>query len=148
KILPTDDFFARPAGFDLSDAQLNKAAGGAKGVPALEGVRIDGHWAIIYSKFDLGCALERHAGIDCKGYTHESAVRIAANIVIYATMQGSAPAGSASDDLGLDPIRDDGPGPDRSDIWVGPTPLRVGLKDCAESDRPRAGDHAGRDRRL
>ncbi len=85
-IPPTDDFFAHPAGFDLSASELNKAAGGRKGLPQLEGVRVDGHWAIIYSKYDLGCALERHAGIDCKGYTHDSAVRIAANIVIYATM--------------------------------------------------------------
>jgi hypothetical protein len=82
----SDDFFTRPVGFDLSTSELNKAAGGRKGLPALEGVRVDGHWAIIYSKYDLGCALERHAGSDCKGYTHQSAVRIAANIVIYATM--------------------------------------------------------------
>ena len=85
-ILPTDDFFAHPAGYDLSQSELNKAAGGRKGPPQLEGVKVDGHWAIIYSKYDLGCALERHAGIDCKGYTHDSAVRIATNIVIYATM--------------------------------------------------------------
>ena len=85
-IPPTNDFFTHPSGFNLADSELNKAAGGLKGLPALEGVRIDGHWAIIYSKLDLGCALERHAGIDCKGYTHDSAVRIAANIVIYSTM--------------------------------------------------------------
>jgi hypothetical protein len=85
-IPPTDEFYTRQFGFDLSDSQLNKPAGGIKGFPQLEGVRIDGHWAIIYSKFDLGCALERHAGIDCKGYTHESALRIASNIVIYATV--------------------------------------------------------------
>jgi hypothetical protein len=85
-IPPHDEFFTRKVGFDLSDAQLNKSAGGRKGFPQLEGIRIDGHWAIIYSKFDLGCALERHAGIDCKGYVHETALRIASNIVIYATM--------------------------------------------------------------
>ncbi len=81
-----DDFFTRQAGFKLDESERNKAAGGGKGLPELEGIRIDGHWAIIYSKLDLGCALERHAGIDCKGYTHDSAVRIAANIVLYATM--------------------------------------------------------------
>ena len=81
-----DPFFTRPGGFNLADSQLNKAAGGAKGIPSLEGVKIDGHWAIIYSKFDLGCALERHAGIDCRGYSHESALKIATNIVIYSTL--------------------------------------------------------------
>ena len=60
-----------------SDVQYTKAAGGGKDFPQLEGVKINGHWAIIYSKYDIGCALERHPGLDCKGYTHESAVRIA-----------------------------------------------------------------------
>ena len=31
-------------------------------------------------------ALERHQGLDCKGYTYESAMRIASNIVVYATL--------------------------------------------------------------
>ena len=72
-------------GFDLSDVQYTKAAGGGIDRPRLEGVKVDGHWAIIYSPYDIGCALERQQGLDCKGYTHESAMRIAANIVIYAT---------------------------------------------------------------
>jgi len=37
-------------------------------------------------RFDLGCALERHQGLDCKGYSYESALHIAANIVIYSTL--------------------------------------------------------------
>jgi hypothetical protein len=52
----------------------------------LEGIKLNGHWAVIYSKYDLGCALERHQGLDCKGYTLDSALRIAVNIVIYATL--------------------------------------------------------------
>ena len=42
--------------------------------------------AVIYSKYDIGCALERHTGIECKGYTYEIAIKIAGNIVIYSTM--------------------------------------------------------------
>ncbi len=68
------------------DVQYTKAAGGGRDFPQLEGVKINGHWAIIYSKFDIGCALERHTGIDCKGYTYESALKIAGNIVIYSTL--------------------------------------------------------------
>ena len=49
-------------------------------------MKINGRWAVIYSKYDIGCALERHQGLDCKGYAYESAMRIAANIVIYATL--------------------------------------------------------------
>ncbi len=81
-----DDFFTRKVGYDLADARLTPAAGGKSDYPELEGVQVDGRWAIIYSKYDLGCALQRQAGIDCRGYTHESALRIATNIVLYATL--------------------------------------------------------------
>ena len=70
----------------LSKVQYTKAAGGGADFPQLEGVRINDHWAIIYSKYDIGCALERHTGIECKGYTYESALKIAGNIVIYSTL--------------------------------------------------------------
>jgi hypothetical protein len=81
----TDELYNLEGGFDLRECQYTKAAGGRKDYPQLEGVKINGHWAIIYSKLDLGCALERHSGLDCKGYTYESAVRIAGNIVMYST---------------------------------------------------------------
>ena len=85
-IPPEDELYTRQSGFDLSDVQYTRGAGGGTGPPQLEGVKLDGHWAIIYSKYDIGCALERQQGLDCKGYTHESAMRIAANIVIYSTL--------------------------------------------------------------
>ena len=81
-----DDFYARKSGYDLADARRTTAAGGKADYPDLEGVQIDGRWAVIYSKLDLGCALQKQAGIECKGYTHESALRIATNIVLYATL--------------------------------------------------------------
>ena len=85
--IPRDDeIFTKRSGYDLSDVQFTKAAGGGRDYPQLEGVKIDGHWAIIYSKYDLGCALERHQGLDCKGYNYESALRIATNIVLYSTL--------------------------------------------------------------
>ena len=85
--IPRDEeLYSTKVGFDLADSQYTKAAGGGKDFPQLEGVKINGHWAIIYSKYDIGCALERHSGLDCKGYTYESALKIAANIVIYSTL--------------------------------------------------------------
>jgi hypothetical protein len=85
--IPRDDpLYTRAVGYDLADAQYSRAAGGRRDFPELEGVKIDGHWAVIYSKLDIGCALERPQGLDCPGYTHESAVRIAANIVLYSTL--------------------------------------------------------------
>ena len=85
-IPPEDELYSKKVGFDLADVQYTKAAGGGRAHPQLEGIKIDGHWAIIYSKYDIGCSLERQLGLDCKGYTHESALRIATNIVIYSTL--------------------------------------------------------------
>ena len=85
-IAKVDEFFTRKVGYDLSNVQQTPAAGGKVDYPELEGVKVDGRWAVIYSKLDLGCALQKQAGIECKGYTHESALRIATDIVIYATL--------------------------------------------------------------
>jgi hypothetical protein len=85
--IPRDDqLYTTKVGADLSDVQYTKGAGGGRDYPQLEGVKINDHWAIIYSKYDIGCALERHTGIECKGYTYESALKIAGNIVIYSTL--------------------------------------------------------------
>jgi hypothetical protein len=81
-----DEIYTQQVGFNLSDVQYSKAAGGGRDFPALEGVKLDGHWAVIYSKYDIGCALEHNQRLDCKGYSHESALRIAANVVIYSTL--------------------------------------------------------------
>ena len=81
-----DELYTTKTHYDLSDVQYSQAAGGGKALPELEGVKVNGRWAVIYSKYDIGCSLERNQGIDCKGYAYESAMRIAANIVIYATL--------------------------------------------------------------
>jgi hypothetical protein len=82
----SDPLMTAKVGFELKDVVYTPAAGGAHGFPKLEGVKINDRWVIIYSPFDIGCALERHSGIDCKGYVHDSAVKIAANIVIYSAL--------------------------------------------------------------
>ncbi len=84
--IPPDDEQLFKARFDLTRVQYTPSAGGGVGPAQLEGVKINGHWAVIYSRYDIGCALERQQGLDCKGYTHESALQIAANIVLYATL--------------------------------------------------------------
>lgn len=52
--------------------------------PALEGIKYKGRWVVIYSKYDLGCALERHTSSDCLGHDYESAVRLGRAAVLYA----------------------------------------------------------------
>lgn len=51
--------------------------------PLLEGIKIDNRWVVLYSKYDIGCALERHKASDCLGYEPESAKRIAGAAVLY-----------------------------------------------------------------
>lgn len=57
--------------------------------PRLEGIRLNpndprSRWIVIYSPYDIGCALEKHAAGDCVGYKHESALDLAAQVVLYA----------------------------------------------------------------
>lgn len=51
--------------------------------PSLEGIRQGKRWAVIYSKYDLGCALEKHPSADCIGHDHESALKLAGAAVLY-----------------------------------------------------------------
>jgi hypothetical protein len=52
--------------------------------PLLEGVKVDGRWVIVYSKYDVGCALEGHKASDCIGHDKESALRLASAVVLYS----------------------------------------------------------------
>lgn len=51
--------------------------------PLLEGIKIDDRWVVLYSRYDIGCALERHQSSDCLGYDYESAVRIGTAALLY-----------------------------------------------------------------
>lgn len=51
--------------------------------PMLEGVKLDGRWVVVYSKYDIGCALEGHKSSDCLGHDKDSALRIGAAVVLY-----------------------------------------------------------------
>ncbi|MBW3538836.1 MAG: DUF4159 domain-containing protein [Planctomycetes bacterium] len=58
-----------------------------RGPPFLEGVEDGGRYTIVYSKYDISCALERQASAACAGYVHDDAVRIAVNVILYAMLQ-------------------------------------------------------------
>ena len=86
-----------PAGDPLYGAALNGEALTEKNIqcrlergkppqavrPALEGVKIGDRWVLIYSKYDIGCALERHQSADCLGYSYESALKLGRAAVLY-----------------------------------------------------------------
>jgi hypothetical protein len=52
--------------------------------PFLEGVKINGRWVVVYSKYDIGCALEKHQSPECLGHDYDSAVLLGRAVVLYA----------------------------------------------------------------
>jgi len=55
--------------------------------PELKGVRFGDRYGVIFSEFDLSCALEKHESMECRGYTREDATRIGLNVLRYAIQQ-------------------------------------------------------------
>ena len=51
--------------------------------PALEGIKINNRWVVLYSKYDIGCALERHQSSECLGYDTGSAFKLAGAAALY-----------------------------------------------------------------
>jgi hypothetical protein len=96
--IPVDhEMFSSEIGYDIRrvkrrapeaddpKAALNPTAREAE--PFLEGIEIDGRYAVVYSKFDISCVLERQASVACVGYVPEDAVKIAVNVILYALLQ-------------------------------------------------------------
>src|SRR5262249_438647 len=52
--------------------------------PQLEGIKLGNRWVIVYSKYDIGCALEKHQTTDCLGHDHASALKLASAAILYA----------------------------------------------------------------
>jgi hypothetical protein len=52
--------------------------------PDLEGLKIGEHYGVIFSPYDISCALEKQVSLECDGYTPEDAARIGLNILLYS----------------------------------------------------------------
>lgn len=97
RIPANHELFSTDIGFDIRKVKRRSPESGNansaldanlyEGEPFLEAIEVDGRYSIIYSKYDISCALERQASVACAGYTHEDAVRIAVNIIRYAMLQ-------------------------------------------------------------
>ena len=98
--IPVDDplLSATYGGFDLQlvsrrDPEAVPRGGGrleanVKRVPPdLEGIKFGDRWGVIFSRFDLSCALEKQDSLECRGYTREDAARIGLNVVLYSLQQ-------------------------------------------------------------
>jgi hypothetical protein len=97
KLFPGKELQPIPPGDELYSKELNGTAitsvrcrreqggdGYREVPPFLEGLKINNRWVIIYSKYDVGCALEKHQSSDCMGHDYDSALRLGMAAVLYA----------------------------------------------------------------
>jgi hypothetical protein len=94
--IPADDPLLTSAygGFDLStvtrrDPQQASSNEPVRDIrrevpPELEGIELDGRYGVIFSRYDLSCALEKHDSPECQGYIRNDAARIGLNVILYA----------------------------------------------------------------
>ena len=97
--VPADDPLLTPTygGFSLGtvtrrDPQQSDAKGPLKAMlrkvsPELEAIRFGDRYGVIFSRYDLSCALEKHDSLECQGYIPEDAARIGLNVVLYSLQQ-------------------------------------------------------------
>jgi hypothetical protein len=86
----TDQF----GGFDLSSVTLRdpRRSGDAGPLradvlrlpPELEGLQLGERYGVIFSKYDLSCALERQNSLECTGYARDDAAKIGINVVLFS----------------------------------------------------------------
>lgn len=98
RIGPADPLFStRFGGEDLSRVERREPVrAGADGPlksqvraaePYLEGLKLGERYAVIFSPFDMSCALEQHESLECEGYTRRDAARIGLNVLLYSFHQ-------------------------------------------------------------
>jgi hypothetical protein len=97
--IPPDDplFTTAYGGYDIRRVMLRDpetanaarptAARTRETEPQLEGIRLGDRWAVIFSPYDISCALEDHEAFGCRGYTRQDAARIGLNMLLYSLNQ-------------------------------------------------------------
>jgi hypothetical protein len=55
-----------------------------KGPPELEGIKFGDRWGVIFSPYDLSCALEKQDSLACSGYIRDDAAKIGLNVILYS----------------------------------------------------------------
>ena len=51
--------------------------------PRLEGIEVDGRFIVLFSPYDISCALENHQSLECQGYIRADAARIGVNVILW-----------------------------------------------------------------
>ena len=55
--------------------------------PKLEGLEVEGRLAIVFSPYDISCAMENTSSLECESYEKADAARIGINVILYALQQ-------------------------------------------------------------
>jgi hypothetical protein len=97
RIPATHPLFSRAFGGDeIPTVSLRKPEKGGEGrlsstvrpaEPNLEALKVGDRFAVIFSRYDVSCALEGHETLECEGYTAPDAARIALNVLLYSFHQ-------------------------------------------------------------
>ena len=92
--IPADDplFTTAYGGYDIRRVTLRQPLAGngrldareQEITPKLVGIRSGDRWAVIFSPYDLSCALEKQNSLQCAGYGSDDAERIALNLLLYS----------------------------------------------------------------
>jgi hypothetical protein len=64
-----------------------EAAPSKKGPPELEGIKFGDRWGVVFSPYDLSCALEKQDSLECRGYVRDDAAKIGLNVILYSLQQ-------------------------------------------------------------
>lgn len=96
KAIPPGDPLLTPefGGYDLAHVTRRVIRSGGdpaaladqfvEGPPVLEAIEAQGRYGVIFSPYDLSCALEKHNSAECQGYPREDAARIGLNVILYS----------------------------------------------------------------
>ena len=99
KVIPAGDAMLTTTygGFDLAKVSRRDPQPGGAGGPVnvavrrvpleLEGIKLGNRYGVIFSPFDLSCALEKHESLEGRGYKREDAARIGLNVLLYSLQQ-------------------------------------------------------------
>ena len=85
RVRPADRLAPRPGNGRPRGGPLEAAI--HKVPPDLEGIKFGDRWGVVFSPYDLSCALEKRDSLECRGYTREDAARIGLNVVLYSLQQ-------------------------------------------------------------
>lgn len=86
---------SRYRGFNLSKVTLNQPSQGKAGtqvnqkvgIPLIERMQLEERDCVLFSPYDLSCALENQSSIQCTGYDTVDAAKIGINLILYAMLQ-------------------------------------------------------------